>query len=316
MACCVLESALRNNFKPSRVYVVTNSKLEFLKKLINENEIKLQVIKPSPWNEYEVPSMSNGTFTTYFKFDLFENVPTNSNLIYLDTDTLVIETINFDFIQSRSASSAVADKNDILLMVPSFRPVIEKLGNLSNPNPYSYFNAGVIFYLKKEKFKKEMILDHLGSFYEKKSDLVWHDQDLINTYFTEKIQPIPYKFNLSTGFLSQNAKLFFNVNINEYSKLKSPVIVHASGSILLKKWKHYYFRKNFINAIETLQQYEFYSADQKLEIEKIKNQFLQRGYHKIFVYLRILLGLANESSDVFYPRYLSPRTIIKLFIRK
>jgi lipopolysaccharide biosynthesis glycosyltransferase len=315
LACCVVDSALKNNFKPSKVYVVSNSQLELLQKLLDKNQVKLERIVPSPWNEYGVPSMINGTYTTYFKFDLFEYVPLNSNLIYLDTDTLVLEPINLNFIESRNIDRVKKTKNDALFMVPSYRPVIEKLGNLLNSNPYSYFNAGVIFYLKKEIFKKKMILDHLDKFYEKKSDLVWHDQDLFNTYFAEKIHPLSFKFNLSTGFLSKDAKSFFRMNLNEYLKLKSPVIVHASGSILLKKWKHYYFRKNFIETIETLQQHEFYSETQKLEIKKIKEQFSQKNYHKIFVNLRIILGLAKESSTIFSPEYFSIKNIIRCLLR-
>ena len=315
MACCVIQSAINNNPNITKIFVVTSSKINYLEKIAKKHNLFLQIIEPSPWATYGVPPMNNGTFTTYFKFDLFAYIPINSNILYLDADTLILNPIDFTFIQNRIEEIGRLKEN-ILLMVPSYRPVLEKLGNLRGSNPYCYYNAGVIFFLKKEKFDINMIIKHLHKFYENSNDLIWHDQDLINTYFAGNIQPLPFKYNLSTGFISVKASHVLNSNKNEFLKLKSPIIVHASGSILTKKWKYYPFRKDFEGAIDVLLQCDVYSRKDCYHIADFRKQVSQKFVIKAIVYLKLFLVGSKECSRNFYPVNLSMRFILKKAINR
>jgi lipopolysaccharide biosynthesis glycosyltransferase len=314
LACCVIQSAIQNNIHIKKIYVVSDSNLSFLTTLAKSNTIQIEKIKPSTWTDFSVPPMSNGTFTTYFKFDLFAHIPLNDDVMYLDTDTLIVNPIDIDFITNRITQLGERRRN-ILFMVPSYRPVLEKLGNLKTSNPYAYYNAGVIFFHKKEKFEVKMILEHLNKFYENSSDLMWHDQDLINSYFGDNIHPLAFKYNLSTGFLSVKASEYLSLNTNEYAKLKSPVIIHASGSILTKKWKYYPFRNNFIDIMDSLLARNIYSTKQVEEIIEMKHQISQSFLNKLFIHFKLIFFKVNECSRNFYPEYLSVKLALKNLYR-
>ena len=127
-------------------------------------------------------------------------------------------------------------------MVPSPRPVYERIGYHRSSNPYNYFNAGVFIGLGvyretldelKAKFEIYFCKEH--------SSLIWNDQDVFNCYFGERISPLPFRYNVSSGMFDSANFGRAGFNYLAEKELTNAIIVHASGGILFSR-RHYAFR--------------------------------------------------------------------------
>lgn len=207
----------------------------------------VRVIKPSNWNDFGFPTLS-GNYATYYKFDLFLNLSPNQSLIYLDSDAFVVGKFDLDFIANRINDSK---EKDALLMVPSHRPVLEKTGFMNGINPYHFYNAGFIVATLRKSFDIDKLLEHRDAYYPKSYEaLIWHDQDLINSYFQNYIEPLPFRYNVSTGMIKKENFGPNNLNYLVLNEFSNAVIAHASGSILKSK-KYYPYRKLILNIANT-----------------------------------------------------------------
>ena len=203
----------------------------------------VKVIKPSNWNDFGLP-MHSGNYSTYYKFDLFFDLLPNQTLIYLDSDAFVVGKFDLDFLANRISDSG----GDSLLMVPSHRPVLEKTGFMNRISPYNYYNAGFMVVTLRKSFCADKLLQHRETYFPKTYEtLIWHDQDLINSYFQDCIEALPFRYNVSTGLIKKENFGPNNLNYLVLSEFNDAVIAHASGRIL--KSKKYYPYKELILTI-------------------------------------------------------------------
>lgn len=311
MACINLMSIIKHCRNISGLYIITSEKDLACQRIAERNGIEVKTFEPINWQIQEVPSMNNGSYTTYYKFDLIEKMPIGSIMLYLDTDTFLISSLQLDFIAKRFRfSNKEQDKNN-LLMVGSYRPVLERIGYQQDSNPYGYYNAGVIFIEKNLAFKTSDVIEHYNNYYTGEESLIWHDQDLINSFFIGSIYPIPAVYNLSTGWLSKNAKKHFFMNVYEFKKLKQAVIVHASGGILFRKNKVYPYRKLYLDLVLQLESSNVLDAEEFLLLTKMKNRLKSSLILKVYHYTRMVFGLTPECSPIFYNQTI----YLPLFIR-
>lgn len=315
MACINLVSISKFCSSVKKLYIISTEKNLICKRVAEELGIQVEIFPPIEWAEKKVPPMRNGTFTTYYKFDLMQKIPLGCTLIYLDTDTFFVSDAKLDFIEKRlQYANSIGIKNK-LLMVGSFRPMLEKIGYQQRSNPYLYFNAGVIFMEKNISFQVKDVVSHYRNYYADNS-LVWHDQDLINTFFCDDIYPLPAIYNLSTGWISKKADKFFFMNRFEYKKLSSPIIVHASGDVLFSKRKFHPFKVEYLLLIEQLAKTYFLTIDEMkslIELKKsIQPSMLINCYHS----LRIFFGATNECSTVFYKNRLYGPHILRVIFQR
>jgi lipopolysaccharide biosynthesis glycosyltransferase len=271
----------------------------------------VRVIKPSNWSGFGFPAYS-GNYVTYWKFDLLFNLSPNQFLIYLDSDAFVVGKFDLDFIINRINDS---QEKDSLLMVPSHRPNLEKTGFINSTNPYNYYNSGFAVIAIRRKFDMDKLLQHRRAYYPKSYEaIIWSDQDLINSYFQNYIEPLPFRYNVSTGMIK---KANFGPNTLNYLVLndfKNAVIVHASGGILKSK-KYYPYRKvikNIANAglldskntdFAKMTFQKFISIVEMFDSTRINN-------------LRQFLGWTAECSPLLYAEELYWKQTVKKFLKK
>jgi lipopolysaccharide biosynthesis glycosyltransferase len=316
MACINLMSIIKHCGNISSLYIITSEKNLICQRIAERNGIKVKTFEPRDWHKYKVPPMNNGSFTTYYKFDLIEKIPIGSTMLYLDTDTFLISDLQLEFIAKRfRCANKQQDKNN-LLMVGSYRPVLEKIGYQPDSNPYSYYNAGVIFIEKNLAFNANDVIQHYIDYYIGEESLIWHDQDLINSFFSGSIYPLPAVYNLSTGWLSKNAQKHFYMNVYEFKKLKQAKIIHASGGILFQKKKIYPYRKLYLDLIQRLELSNELQVKELQSLKDIKNKLNSSLFLKVYNLIRMFFGVTPECSPIFYSNEINFRLIIKKCIRQ
>ena len=271
----------------------------------------VRVIKPSNWNDFGFPAYY-GNYATYFKFDLLFNISPNHSLIYLDSDAFVVGKFDLDFIINRINDSK---ERDSLLMVPSHRPVLEKTGFMNSINPYHYYNAGFMVVTLKKKITLDKLLEHRSAYYPKSYEaLIWPEQDLINSYFQNCIEPLPFRYNVSTGMIKKANFGPNNLNYLVFNDFNNTVIAHASGGILKSK-KYYPYRKLILNIAHTGLLDEKNTEFAKISFKKFISSIELFDRSRINN-LRQFLGWTSECSPHLYKEELYWKQVVKKFLKK
>jgi lipopolysaccharide biosynthesis glycosyltransferase len=224
------------------IYVVSKDKNSLFCQFALELSKDTKIIAPSPWESYSFPPMMNGSHATYWKFDLINSVGKDEILIYLDADAFIVGKFELRTILSRVQKESKKDLETIL-MVPSHRSVFERVGYHEHSSPYAYFNAGLIIgtnFSKVEFYKLQEVYNDY--YFAQPSRLIWHDQDLFNSYYGEAIHCLPLRYNISSGMLNKKNFDLTLVNYLGEEEFTDVVVAHASGRILFTK-RHYTYRK-------------------------------------------------------------------------
>jgi len=252
-----------------------------------------RILSPSEWEVLDYPPMLNGSYATYWKFDLINAVEIDEILVYLDADAFILGKFEIEVLLKRLQLTRF-NSTASLLMVPSHRPVLERIGYTSKNNPFQYFNAGFFIAKNLKKVNFDTLKDIFETnFFGDHSRLYWHDQDLLNCYYGEDIQPLPYRYNISTGMF--NKKNFSANGMNYLSELEftNVVVAHASGGILNKK-KHYSFRDSIVrkgqDLISNLEHNKMMRDCVLVFLESIRTPTGRKQIH----YLRALLSKNGE----------------------
>ena len=155
------------------------------------------------------------------------------NLLYLDSDTIVVSDLNDLEEYNTNTISAVKDG--------CFKNYLTKLGGLSN-----YFNSGVL-YFNVSNWTQEGYQDKIIHFLENCNvPLMYPDQDALNCALDGSIESLPLNYNLGA-----NAYLFgprlqahyygkkSNVSNSEIVEAKKdPKILHSTGILSIKPWSN------------------------------------------------------------------------------
>jgi lipopolysaccharide biosynthesis glycosyltransferase len=192
-----------------------------------------------------------------------------------------------------------------LMGVHSPRPNLERYSVLRLKSPFQYFNAGILIGLKDNSYSINNIsrtikllrsLDPL--------DLIWHDQDIFNYLFNEKVYLLDPTYNFSTGYMNKEFRVFNLLNDQFMNILRKKIkIIHFSGNFILNKKYHpymeiYYQKLNELKKIlikssinekillQYLKQIElilnskhFKRLDHLLQIFYIRRRFFSNDYY-------------------------------------
>ena len=173
----------------------------------------------------------------FFQEIMDRNLSEVDNLLYLDSDLMVVGDLSELSNYSSNAISAVRDATN--------KGYLQRLGGLSN-----YFNSGVLFFNTKE-WTQGNYQDKLIHFMEAPCiDITFPDQDILNCALDGEIGELPAKYNLgATTYLfgSFGEKFYYNSSMNVgYKEIaeakKDPKILHSTGVLGIKPWQ-----KNRIN---------------------------------------------------------------------
>lgn len=303
------------NFKVTRVLIIDQSDNQSVIRTAISLFGKKRVTKvnPSPWQDLGLPPMANGSFATYYKFDIFKASKPEELVLYLDSDTVINKVINPSLVEK-----LIKNESTVLLMVPSPRSVIERLGYMENINPYAYFNAGVIFYKSNKPLNFKDLMLHVRQYINSGLDLSWHDQDLINTYYSKYIKPLPLEYNVSTGMLRKELYSESNLNYIIQKRLSTPYILHASGGVLFKPKLIYPFRIFFYEQFNEMWRNLPVLTDQEFkEMEAFKRLLLlYRKFPTSLVNrIRMFSGLTQECHPNYYRVYYYKHMLKKILIK-
>ncbi len=180
-----------------------------------------------------------GTYTTYFKLFVFDEIKTNNDIILqLDGDTIIngslAELCDFNFNGNIMAATYDCIVNDYKKMVDI---------PLNEP----YYNCGVLL-IDQKKWRdykcKEKIVDHLKN---KRNSYFIVDQDIINVLFRKNIAYLDLTYNFNSGFYIYGAKNSINMyKLNKTFfhpldliklRMKQPKINHCMGAMTGRPWE-------------------------------------------------------------------------------
>lgn len=250
---------------------------------------RLEVITPRDWGSLGLPPQANGSFATYWKFDLFNTLTDDEILFYIDADAIIRKKINLESLINRLSRLSLINSSSFrkgaILMTPSHRPNFERVGFKEINDPFRYFNAGLVLATGLPPITTEEILAvYKDFFFSDPSLLLWHDQDLINALFGSIIGSLPYRYNVSSGMLRSEYYGVAQINYIAELEFKDPVVAHASGGILNSN-RHYPWRNDFKSIARSLAKNEELDDRMKADIESFIRQIstsrIKSMIHKI-----------------------------------
>lgn len=168
------------------------------------------------------------TLATYYRLFLEVILPRDLHkVLYLDGDIIVRHSLRclWDTDITDYALAAVPDVNENNLNF---------YNRLKYPSTRGYFNAGVLL-INLDYWRSYQALSHFFTFLEShRTDIVYHDQDILNAVFYDRKRLMPIKYNVTNQFLYAN----YDYSYNEKQVIEArtnPVIIHYTPK---KPWAY------------------------------------------------------------------------------
>lgn len=194
------------------------------------------------WHTLPVPSdrlaslpsgvAQHGGYISCARFLLPELMPEVGRVIYLDADTLVLESLT-GLVELHTGDALIAAVPNVVLA--HHRPRIAELGL----DPFRYLNSGVVSMnldAMRERSTSQSLLDIIATMGER---LVWVDQDALNLVFKDDWVVLPARWNAQNSFRfwGDAARQQFPAEELE-TALADPAVLHFEGPAWAKPW-HY-----------------------------------------------------------------------------
>ena len=166
---------------------------------------------------YIFPNIENAHVSeaTYYRFFIEKYLPTNLDFVtYLDADIVIVNN-PLGLIREHLDN---LKKTNFIISVKSEPQSENEIIKLKNNR---YFNAGVMLIDYKQWLKKDMLNNLVELTNERKNDLVFWDQDVLNIYFDgeylELTKFLNYKLDFSPYQQFKKKKLNESVSFIHYS---------------------------------------------------------------------------------------------------
>ncbi len=128
------------------------------------------------------------SFTTYLKLFVIEQFKDHyDRVIYMDADIIVCGEID--------ELCDLHMENEVCGMALDLEPKIRRKQAIESPE--KWFNAGIIVFNVKN-WKEQECTEHVLQLFRDDIKLYFHDQDIINYLFRDKIKQIDSKYNMMT----------------------------------------------------------------------------------------------------------------------
>ncbi|WP_303849710.1 glycosyltransferase family 8 protein [Seleniivibrio woodruffii] len=221
----LLENNRDTDFRIFLIYDGTKSDLEDVCRFFREKyntEINILSIDPDIFSDFRITHHIRQA--TYFRLCMAEILPQDiDTLLYLDCDLIVDGSVS-------ELSRTVMD-DEYLRGVEHLFPLKNKehLSRFGIDPESDYFNAGVML-VNLKKWREEGLTKKLMTFaLERRHDILWWDQDVLNILLHEKWKKLHPKFNFIWEIMESNSA---DKEIREAQE--KPVIVHYTRSV--KPW--------------------------------------------------------------------------------
>ena len=236
-----LYSLIKNGNLPYiNLYVVTSNfetddYLRLEKFISSFDNITLQIynLYDININKYNIPNWRGSQISNarlFYPRVIKEDNVDATNLLYLDSDTLIVRDLNNLNNHNDKIISACIDESS------SKSYYRDKLGLKS------YYNSGVL-YFNLDEYLKLNIEDQIKNY--SIDNLVYPDQDLLNIILSDKINRLEPRYNMSAYSFTLNKlgmKLFYNKNKRQISseeiikEQEYKTILHSYGIFNIKPW--------------------------------------------------------------------------------
>ena len=268
-----LSLILNGNLNGIRLHIITSdfsledyTKVEDVLCKYPNVELYFYDIKTFDIEKYDIPNWRGTQIANarlFYQDILGSSVSDMDNLLYLDSDTVVVSDLN-DL--SRFNTNIISASKD-----GCFKNYLEKMGGLLN-----YFNSGVL-YFNVSKWTEESYQDKIVHFLENCTlPLTYPDQDTLNCALDGKINSLPLNYNLGANaylFGPKLQSLYYGkkyfISSEEITEAKKEAkILHSTGILGIKPWtnnKINPFNDEFMKYI-LMANPEF----EKIEISKLK----------------------------------------------
>jgi len=238
-------------------------------------------------NKFSIPDWRGTQIANarlFFQDIMGSNINGIKNLLYLDSDLVVVDDLSNLSEYSHSAVNAVRDGCS--------KAYLKKL------ELDSYFNSGVILF-KPDLWIAHNCQDRIIHFIENNQmEITYPDQDILNCALHDLIFEMPLEYNLSAMAYLFNLfmqKLYYNDDMNITSDMledakRNPKILHSTGILSIKPWTN-----NKINPLNDLfMQYilEVNPDFQKVDLTKLKQ--VLSSYPALFKLLILIKNYMPE----------------------
>lgn len=296
MPTCVAISSICENCNKDYLYniiiivpdTISNSAVSRLSKCSKlEDNIKISINKAS-MNElqglhnYDDSKFLAATETALLKFKLPELLSSIDKVLYLDGDILVRDDL-VELYKTRLDSNYVAAVRDLPQVLYGDNQVVGK--DISGSD---YFNSGVML-LNLKMMRDDGIVERLIDEKRNSDDNTLMDQNVFNIVFKDKVNQLPFVYNVCYINLVESAGRYNIKKINElynthYEKPENILcdikIMHFSSK--LKPWFFYdvpladewiyYYKKSVFND-EPIQR--MWHTSRNVEREEVKNELCE-----------------------------------------
>ena len=285
-----------------RLHIVTlncNTKhFDMIKRFVdqyNHIELHLYRLEDNSIDSYNIPNWRGSQIANARLFypRIIKGDNSNvTNLLYIDSDTLVVD----DLSQLKNYSGPISACLDDAILKRNINNSLEL---------DKYYNSGVIYYNVDEYLKLDMeyrIKDYLSN--ESNKNLQFPDQDLLNILLKNELSTLPQRYNYSAFamlFQGLDSKLFFNDKIRQVShkditkERDNAVILHSYGLSDIKPWTN-----NNINPFNDLfmEHMKYINNNfEKEELDKLKK--ILSLYPTLFRYMYVFRSyLPSELQNI------------------
>mgnify|MGYP006272878541 CR=1 FL=1 len=223
-----------NQSRPIRIYVIQDEvPEEALKKLSHSlihPDLSLHFIDAahSLFSKLELP-LFRGSYATYFRLIISELLPpTEQKVLYLDSDTLILDKLDelFDLSLQDFYLAAVPDQHiNYRFKDSKFTHGLFK--NSQGLQNGLAFNAGVLL-INLEKWRKDEFSKTLLMYgHNYRNQIRVADQDILNLGIGEQWLHLKERWNVQTPTYYRQGKMTLKVSHSEYMEIiRNPGIVH------------------------------------------------------------------------------------------
>jgi lipopolysaccharide biosynthesis glycosyltransferase len=184
----------------------------------------------------------------WYRVFLPERLPDLDRILYLDADTLVVDSLQPLWETNLSDVYAAAVSNDL---TPRLRHRPLQLGLRE---PADYFNSGVLL-MNLDKLRRDAIGGKVLTYARSNRRLMWQDQDPLNVVFDGRWRKLHPRWNCQSSlyYYDHGVRLFGSKAVDEARE--HPAIVHFEGPDALKPWhylsKHPYRAQYLAHRVQT-----------------------------------------------------------------
>lgn len=235
----ILSLIINSNIDNLRLHIVTSefelTDYKHIEEIISNYpgvEVYFYDMKSIGIEKYNIPNWRGTQIANarlFFQDLLKGELSSIDNLLYLDSDTIVVSELDGLLDYNNSCVSAVKEN--------STKRSLDEMGL------EKYFNSGVLMF-NIDKWTNGNYQDRIIHFLENTTlPLTYPDQDTINCAINADIKEMPINYNLSTGyFLFGKLLKFYYYNADKMwlesliEGKKDPKIIHCTGIWGIKAW--------------------------------------------------------------------------------